>query len=1105
MLNLVTGRAGSGKTEYILNIIENRLESGIPMIYIVPEQISFETERKILKKFGADKALKIEVLSFTRLSEKIFREYGDIALERIDESGKSILMSRAIDSCAEHLSLFANKSSSTYLIDMLLGLVTEFKQGLISPEQVQEISLKVENNVLKQKLEEISKIYAAYEALICQCGADSLNDITLACKKIQGRNFFGDYTIFIDSFKSFTSQEYALIEKILEQSRDTFISLCIDKNDISGLFDTTKRTEKKIRALAKKHAVKIAVPVVLPENGGDMPRFRSKSLAALERKFFRYGTTGTDQCTLGENIEIYCAPTPYEECETVASLIRNLVDGSGYRYRDIAVITRDFEGYKSTLYYIFQKYNIPVFMDRRTPIENYPLIRFITTALEISCGYFTTDSIFKYAKTGFAGLDIEQIAKLENYSFLWDLKAHHWQSEFTRNPKGLDVKANEETDALLAQIEQLRIKLCTPLFGLRDAIQGARNAKDMTYALYKFSSDIGLFHSLREFSKRCGNEQSAGEQMRTWELFIGILDEITLLIGDEKISPKKFFELFKVMLASCDVGKIPQGLDQVLAGDAARIRPNSPRAVFIVGVNDGVFPAPAPKGALITERERSILLDKDFPLADGAEQKSIEERFLVYTSLTAPSEKLFLSYPRTGFSSSAKNKSEIIDEVLEIFHDIKVIDTDTLPQKFFVHSTASGFEQLAKGYTDKTDVSGALLDIFMQDDEYSHRISAIEQEIAHNPFKLSDTALARELFGKNMTISASRADTFYSCKFKYFCEYGLKAKERKKVKFDPMQRGTVIHYVMENALSRYSPEELEGMGYSGLHNLVKDLLSVYMVEQFGGWEDKSARFKYLFGRTVSTAARFLLRVAREFNQSEFSPIGYEVVIGDNGDIPCLELTASDGTTLKLQGKIDRVDAMHKDGKTYIRVVDYKTGSTTFELGDVKYGLKLQMLIYLSAISENGSGKFGENLEPAGILYISPKEENTKSRYEDLPVYSCSGLILDDEAVISGMENEKKPEFIPKRTKTNTNFATIEEFKILNKYIKKLLVEMSDKLHSGEIEVSPILEPKKGFGAACSCDYCAYLDVCHRDAENDFKIKKKESRDELYKIFEGEGE
>ena len=77
--------------------------------------------------------------------------------------------------------------------------------------------------------------------------------------------------------------------------------------------------------------------------------------------------------------------------------------------------------------------------------------------------------------------------------------------------------------------------------------------------------------------------------------------------------------------------------------------------------------------------------------------------------------------------------------------------------------------------------------------------------------------------------------------------------------------------------------------------------------------------------------------------------------------------------LSVSGKVDRVDGWLHDGRLYLRVVDYKTGKKSFDLSDLRYGLGIQMLLYLFTLEQEGRSYFGYPIVPAGVLYHPARE------------------------------------------------------------------------------------------------------------------------------------
>lgn len=107
MLQLVLGRSGAGKTEWVYERLCALAKAGRQgLLLLVPEQFSFESERALLERLGPRLSGSVQVLSFTRLAEQVFREVGGMAGRRMDDPTRALLMSRALELAADHLTLY---------------------------------------------------------------------------------------------------------------------------------------------------------------------------------------------------------------------------------------------------------------------------------------------------------------------------------------------------------------------------------------------------------------------------------------------------------------------------------------------------------------------------------------------------------------------------------------------------------------------------------------------------------------------------------------------------------------------------------------------------------------------------------------------------------------------------------------------------------------------------------------------------------------------------------------------------------------------------------------------------------------------------------------
>ncbi|MBQ6569625.1 MAG: hypothetical protein IJL87_05165, partial [Clostridia bacterium] len=298
MLNLLLGPAGAGKTTHLLDICDAAAEKGGEVIYIVPEQASFDAERRILQQLGEKKAILCEVLSFTRLCHRIMRTYGRIASARLSESGKAALMSRAVDSVRDYLKVYSSSGRKTDTVKIMLDAVAEFKSRAVTPEIIENAAAVEKDSMLGKRLFDMSLIYSAYNALLAETGIDPSDLPFIACDVLGSNNFFADITVIIDSFKSFTPGEEQLLKKILGGSKEVWVSLCCDSLDDPaggfGLFSPVKETAERVLKFAREVGTPAASPVIL----NDSVRYRSPALRALEKGIYPYG-----------NFEVFADPT----------------------------------------------------------------------------------------------------------------------------------------------------------------------------------------------------------------------------------------------------------------------------------------------------------------------------------------------------------------------------------------------------------------------------------------------------------------------------------------------------------------------------------------------------------------------------------------------------------------------------------------------------------------------------------------------------------------------------------------------------------------------------------------------------------------------------
>ena len=1111
MLHLILGRAGSGKTRYVSCLLGDLIENGAQhMVLLVPEQFSFQTERGLINLFGAKKASNVDVLSFSRLSDSVYHEFGGMVKQRIDESGQSAVISLALDAVKDNLDVFGGNCENVQLISSMLEIANEMKRCCVEPETLGRAADLMEDCTLKKKSNEIALIISAYNAILEQSFLNPNDELTILCRAIAENKFFGGRIVFIDSFSGFTAQEMNIVEQIMTQSVDTYITLCTDNLDETqdgmGIFSIVRKTGRRLIETAKRNNVRVASPIRLTEPY----RFENDALRIVEAGLWNPYAKPSEEPT--DAVTICEAQNIFDECDWVASAAKRLMREDGLRCRDIAVISRSSGAYEAKIKAAFKKYGIPAFEDNRQPIDSQPLMILVRQAFEIINGGFASDDIMRYLKTGLAGFSVEQISVLENYVLMWKISGNRWTEEWKSHPDGFQQEYSDDVKERLSEINSIREKVIMPLKRFKSKCED-KSGEEIARAVFSLLEDINAGENLKKFAielDESGETSLAVEQSRIWDMLMNILDQSAVILKDTVISPVRYAHLLDIMIGVQDIGSIPQGLDEIQFGSADRMRTSNPRAVFIVGANEGVFPLTPASGGVLTESDRKKLIGLGVEIAAPFEQQAIEEYFMAYCALSSAKERLYVSYSITDISGSPSDGSAIVSQLEKLLPNCRRVNTVTADETDLIEGEKPAFELMAEKWNDNSPLSASLRKYFENRKDYAGKIAGVKRAAETLPAKFGDEAKATMLFGENMYVSASRIEDYYKCRFEYFCKFGLNAKPRKTAELDPMQSGTIIHYVLEKMIKKYGGKGLTELGGNEAENCIKELLKEYLNEYMGGISDKASRFTYLFSRLSKTLFALISQLAKEFAQSSFEPADFELSIDRDGEIKPLTLLLPSGGEISVRGKIDRVDVMKRNDVTYVRVVDYKTGVKEFHLSDVMYGLNMQMLIYLICLWNNGKERYG-NIIPAGVLYMParrpmPSLDRNASEAEIVRKHEgalrMNGLVLDSEEVIRGMETSAKGIFIPVRENKDGmkgSLISLEQMGKLAQKIDGLLVEMGETLHRGDIAAEPVFG--SGYDA---CEWCDYSAVCgHEDGGSVRKILKTDNDKVLKELEAGE--
>lgn len=1111
MLRFILGKSGSGKSTEALRIAGELADNNLPIMLIVPDQSTFECEKTLLDVFGAKKAEKVLVFGFSRLCKYVFELTGNSADNVIDEGTRAVVMSLALEELTEKLSLLSSKGNKS-LVDVMLQTVSDLKKSSVTSNELRGASKLVEDETLKTKLNETALISDTFDALVSQSYIDPMDDLTRLNDILLKNNILKDYTIIFDGFSGFTMQQLNVVRNLMRDCTATYFTLTLDPltDGSEEVFTTSQQTYKILKEYAKRDGVDIKVPIKLT----DLHRFKNDELALLEQNIFRTHIEPLE--IVPENICVYNAVDMYDECEYVAGKIKHLVIEKGYLYSDISVICHDTEPYRGVLSEILEKYEIPYFSDEHADIDVKPVIRLVNSIFRCLIYDFDREDVLALLKSGLTEFSVEEISLFENYLFVWNVSGSAFKNKFVQNPKGYSDRFSDYDKDVLAKVENLRESVIEPLLLFKENAKD-KNGLEISKLFYALLEELKVPDALRrmyaEF-ERSYDKSVGAEQIRVWNMFMAVLDKTAAVIGTKAMTVKRYYELLSLQINAMQLSDIPRTIDCVTITTAQRVRISKQKASFLIGCVDGIFPAIPHTSGIFSPFELKMLAMNEIELGDDFAALNNLETFMAYSCMTSASEYISVSFYSADITGTSYQPSEIVLQCTKVFKNICVNDKmDFDSKKESMYALRPAFDTIAEMIGKGKKVSGSLLKVFSENPEYSAKLDSLINAKNKVPLKIFDKKNAEKLFGENLNISASQLEKFNLCRFSYFCNYGLNVRERLKAEINPMQYGTLVHYLLERFFSEYSKEQYSSMSDDELFEIVNTYLLEYSVSYFGEEQTKSNSFKYRLKTILDNVIYLMKHIMLELSQSEFFVADCELKIGE--DIPSYTIALPDGHKIAVCGSVDRVDIMQRNGVTYLRVIDYKTGTKQFKLSDILYGINLQMLLYLHSIESSDSDKYGK-VTPAGILYMPAtvpyiSADSLKS-IDKLPDelnknLKMNGLLLKDTEIIHGMDKTDAATYIPVKIKAGepvsaTSLATLEEFGKIFKKVDMLIAEMGKNIYDGNIEAKPLK------GGHDSCEYCPYDSVCaYRQSSpiNCFSVDNKAVIEEITNEINGKEE
>ena len=1104
---IIYGRAGTGKSEYCYREIAQKIKKENKILIITPEQFSFTEEKKLMDAIDTQAVFNAEVVTLSRMAYRVISEIGGKNETNLSKCGKAMLIYSILSNNKNELK-FLGKTDEN--VDMLDTAITEFKKHGISVEQLKQEIENQEDIYLKNKLQDLNVVYNGFEEQLAGKYIDETDLLTILAENIDKTDMFKDAVIYIDEFAGFTSQEYHIIEKLIQIAKQVTITICTDglheiKNPDTDIFYSNEVTVTKLLEVAQNCDVKIE-EIKLEETY----RFKNSELKHLEKNL--YENKPQKYNSQIKNIQLFLAKNQYSEIEEVARNVLKLVRDEGYRYRDISIITKNITTYSSLARAIFDKYDIPIFIDENRDLNQNIVIQYILAILEIFIKNWSYEAVFNYIKTGFSNIEEDDIFKLEKYCLKWGIKQNKWKKEFTYG------NYEEKDKADIERLEQIRKDLVTPLMNLKYKIDENKTVEGISKAIYEFLVEQQIYEKVQikiQELNEIGQIDLANEYESSIQTIIEILDEIVLVFKDDKITIDKYNQILKIGFKNSSLTKIPGTQDQVIMGDVDRSRSHKVKAIFIIGLNDGEFPSVRKDEGFLNDADREVLKQNGIELAKGTIDKLYEDSFNIYKAFTTAEEKLYLLYSSSDMQGKALRPSMLINKIKKIYPMLQE-QSDVIERRSEILNKKTTYEELIINLSKLKEQDSIeklwyyIYDYYQKNSEWNEKLkqSLKGLEYTNIPDKIDQNNIDR-LYGNTLITSISKLERYRSCPFSYYLQYGLKIKPQEELKIQTLNTGTFIHEVIDEFFGtvREVGIKLEEITEEQLSEIINKIIDSKLGQNKNYIFTSTAKYRALVIRLKKIIKKALKYIIGTIVQSRFEVLGTEVEFGEKGKYKPIRLTLEDGKRIEIIGKIDRIDtAQGEDGK-YLRIIDYKSSAKNIDLNEVYAGLQIQLLTYLDAACKE------EDLMPAGVLYFSMLEQMIKSdkRLEQEEIeekirsnFKMKGLILADVKVVKlhdkNLQNGSSalvPAYIGKDgelSEKKTSGVTAEQFKDLQKYMYTIIKQISKEILGGNIDLKPYYKDKK-----TPCKYCDYKSICSFNmggCENSYNYIDKKSKEEI---------
>ena len=271
-MRIVTGLAASGKTSMLLREIAEKAEANRGrQILLVPELNSHQMERRLAAATHNHGARTAEVLTFSRLADRVFAVVGGLAQQMLTPAGQLLTLQEAARRVQVGLTAWSGLADKPELLSETLALIDECKSCMIEPEtlfRASEESALDEDAALSAKLCDLAQILTQYDSLCGETLPDPRDRLTHLRDGLAESHVLDGAEVYLDGFLSYTPQELAIIEVMLSSGVPLTAAVTCDV-ELPDVFVTGCRTLRTLTRMAERCSRR---PELVDLGAGKMPR-----------------------------------------------------------------------------------------------------------------------------------------------------------------------------------------------------------------------------------------------------------------------------------------------------------------------------------------------------------------------------------------------------------------------------------------------------------------------------------------------------------------------------------------------------------------------------------------------------------------------------------------------------------------------------------------------------------------------------------------------------------------------------------------------------------------------------------------------------------------